>query len=472
MEKEFSTYLQNNHSILKEIVKKLSKKFEYVSVLATDCEGQKITVSEKKILVKDSDWNERGFVLRVYKQGLFSEYSFNKINSVEEICDKVISSIDVSEQVYKSIYVKASKNPLYEEEKIEQEFSRMNEYKDVSIEEVISKSKKIINDSMEENEYIISATCSTEYLKVSKMFLSTNKDLKQVYAWATATYQCIVNRDETTKFNYGGESGISLLDVLDKLKKAIKRINDEATSLLDASYVVPGEYECITSPEISGLIAHEAFGHGVEMDMFVKNRALGQQYIGKRVGSDLVEMHEGATPYKDVSSYFFDDEGFMAQDTIEIKDGILLTGVADAIAAAKLNIKPTGNGKRENYQHKAYTRMTNTYFSPKKDKLEDMIASIKFGYLIDVEMSGMEDPKNWGIQCIALLGKEIKDGKLTGKVVSPIIMTGYVPDLLNSISMVSKDFELYGSGACGKGYKEWVKTSVGGPYLKVKVKLG
>ena len=260
--------------------------------------------------------------------------------------------------------------------------------------------------------------------------------------------------------------------MLDKLKKAIKRINNEATSLLDASYVVPGEYECITSPEISGLIAHEAFGHGVEMDMFVKNRALGQQYIGKRVGSDLVEMHEGATPYKDVSSYFFDDEGFMAQDTIEIKDGILLTGVADAIAAAKLNIKPTGNGKRENYQHKAYTRMTNTYFSPKKDKLEDMIASIKFGYLIDVEMSGMEDPKNWGIQCIALLGKEIKDGKLTGKVVSPIIMTGYVPDLLNSISMVSKDFELYGSGACGKGYKEWVKTSVGGPYLKVKVKLG
>ena len=32
--------------------------------------------------------------------------------------------------------------------------------------------------------------------------------------------------------------------------------------------------------------------------------------------------------------------------------------------------------------------------------------------------------------------------------------------------------ELVGTGACGKGYKEWVKTSVGGPYLKVRVKLG
>ena len=116
--------------------------------------------------------------------------------------------------------------------------------------------------------------------------------------------------------------------------------------------------------------------------------------------------------------------------------------------------------------------MTATYFSSKKATLDEMIQSIKYGYLIDTCMGGMEDPKNWGIQCMALVGKEIIDGKLTGKIVSPLIMTGYVPDVLNSISMVSKDFQLYGTGACGKGYKEWVKTSIGGPYLKVKVKLG
>ena len=116
--------------------------------------------------------------------------------------------------------------------------------------------------------------------------------------------------------------------------------------------------------------------------------------------------------------------------------------------------------------------MTTTYFSSGKSNLKEMIESIDHGYLIEGEMSGMEDPKNWGIQCIALIGKEIKNGKLTGKVVSPIVITGYVPDLLNSVTMVSKDFKLTGSGMCGKGYKEWVKTSCGGPYLKVRVKLG
>jgi TldD protein len=38
--------------------------------------------------------------------------------------------------------------------------------------------------------------------------------------------------------------------------------------------------------------------------------------------------------------------------------------------------------------------------------------------------------------------------------------------------MASTDREVFGSGACGKGYKEWVKVSDGGPYLKAKARLG
>ena len=50
--------------------------------------------------------------------------------------------------------------------------------------------------------------------------------------------------------------------------------------------------------------------------------------------------------------------------------------------------------------------------------------------------------------------------------------SGYVPDVLKSITMVSDDFKVSGSGYCGKGHKEWVRVSDGGPHLKAKVKLG
>ena len=116
--------------------------------------------------------------------------------------------------------------------------------------------------------------------------------------------------------------------------------------------------------------------------------------------------------------------------------------------------------------------MTNTIFDSGDSTLEEMIASVKKGYLLEGMQSGMEDPKHWGIQCILDRGYEIIDGKLTGRVVSPLVMTGYVPDLLGSVSMLSGDRKTDGAGYCGKGHKEWVKTAQGGPYLKMKARLG
>ena len=68
----------------------------------------------------------------------------------------------------------------------------------------------------------------------------------------------------------------------------LKMLDDK----LHADSVVPGMYDVITAPEITGLIAHEAFGHGVEMDMFVKERALGQRVCGQKSGFRH-HFHEG-----------------------------------------------------------------------------------------------------------------------------------------------------------------------------------
>lgn len=65
-----------------------------------------------------------------------------------------------------------------------------------------------------------------------------------------------------------------------------------------AKPIVPGVYDIITSSSITGLIVHEAFGHGVEMDQFVKDRALSKQYVGKRVAAKGVYMHDGAAGQK------------------------------------------------------------------------------------------------------------------------------------------------------------------------------
>ena len=252
----------------------------------------------------------------------------------------------------------------------------------------------------------------------------------------------------------------------------LEKLNDLARHLTRATPIEPGVYDVITDSSISGLIAHEAFGHGVEMDQFVKDRALAKLFVGQYVASPITNMHDGAAAAHSVASYFFDDDGVLAHDIQIIKDGILAAGLSDLASATQLGTAPTGNGRRDSYKRKAYARMTNTFFEPGQDKLEDMIASVKHGYMLFETNNGMEDPKNWQIQCTAEYGIEIVDGKLTDHYVSPVVMSGSVPDLLKSISMVSDNWKVIGSGMCGKGYKEWVRVSDGGPNLKVRVKLG
>lgn len=260
-------------------------------------------------------------------------------------------------------------------------------------------------------------------------------------------------------------------ELLDEMDGGVEQAAREALELLDSRPIPPGEYDCVCDPATTGMIVHEAFGHGVEMDMFVKDRAQARQFIGEYVASPLVTMHDGSA-VAESATMFFDDEGTLTGDTVIIDKGVLKRGMCDALSAARLGVEPTGNGRRESYERKAYTRMTNTYFQGGESTRSEMIASVEDGFLLECPSSGMEDPKNWGIQCMVTTAREIKNGKLTGKLYSPIVLTGYVPDLLKSVSMMGSAPVLSGSGYCGKGYKEWVKVSDGGPYMKARIRLG
>ncbi len=477
MKAKFSTYLNDIAPFLKEMIAELGKSYDYVSVLSSDSVGFSISVSQRVKSINGSNLTtERGNVVRVYKDGLYSEYSFNVFShdNAKDMAAEIKGILDGQLEVLKETKAEIYDTKKLQDEKqqlfVEMETGTLPEETDLSA--LLDKFQKFSDEGKALSDEVIDCNVSGRSTHVCKMFLTANRDLRQSYVYSEGNVFMVGVRGGKSDQAYNGVSDREGPEIFDALGELAKTTFKELCDNLGSEHVVPGEYEIITTPLVSGLIAHEAFGHGVEMDMFVKGRALGAQYIDKRVGSDLVTMHEGANCVKDVASYAFDDEGTLAGDVIEIDKGILKTGVCDALAALRLGCEPTGNGKRENFEHKAYTRMTNTMFDPGTSTKEEMIASVKKGYLLSGMFSGMEDPKHWGIQCIIARGYEIIDGKLTGKVVAPVVLTGYVPDLLGSISMASKDYQSFGTGACGKGHKEWVKVSDGGPYLKAVARLG
>lgn len=467
MTKKFSKYLKKKKLIVKKLISTLEKKYDYVSVLATDVRGINIVVDKFSALMQPTNLCECGFVVKVLKEGIYSEFSFNELE--EKNFDNIIKNIDYLASIKHNI--KEVEVVPFEEEEMVKTFKRAPKGKEYTNDEIINILKNYI-DKYKDSKYISNLRLSVENAEISKMFLSTKKDLEQYYTWTTTRTFALARRDSNTKYAYDGVASNNLEDCLLKLDNVLYETINLAVELLDSTLPTPGIYDIIADPSITGLIAHEAFGHGVEMDMFVKDRAQAKEYMNKRVASPLVNMHDGASSTFSVASYFFDDDGVLAHDTKIIDKGILVSGISDVLSASELNTIPTGNGRRENYKHKSYTRMTNTFFEKGNSSLDDMIKSIKQGYLIAVTNNGMEDPKNWGIQCTAHYGREIIDGKFTGKIISPVVMSGYVIDLLNSISAVSKDFVVTGIGSCGKGHKEWVRVSDGGPYLKARVKIG
>ena len=464
-----SKYLNERIDFAQEIIAILLQEYEYASILGKDVYGKSVRVTNRAKSIGDSFEKQCGFVIKVYHQGIYSEYSFAKLEKslIPEIIKNVKNNLNLSKDLLKD-HMNLS---LLEDEPLVKDFDRPMQGKKYTTEEIFNIANKVTEEISKKDKRIVQCGLMVETYTVNSFFISRNRRLTQTFSWSMVFPICVMREGDNIKYGRRAYLGNNLEEALNKAQVDGLGVVDDAAALLKAERIEPGEYEIITHPSITGLIAHEAFGHGVEMDMFVKNRAKSRLYINKPVASPLVSMHDGAAATYCCASYFFDDDGVLGQDTLIIDKGILKTGICDVIAANELKTKATGNSRRESPYRKAYTRMTNTFFEPGESNVEDMIKSVKHGYMLFETNNGMEDPKNWNIQCVAEYGKEIKDGKFTGKIVSPVVMSGYVPDLLMSISMVSKDFEIIGAGHCGKGHKEWVPVSDGGPYLKARCKL-
>ena len=460
-------YLIGIKKTARTLVDALTREWGYASLLCVDAQGKSYRQESAGASVSDEPlYCSRGFVLRVVARGSVVEHSFSSL------CEKDIDAIAATIRTLALDMPEGDFVPSDER----WEFSGESEYEiapwEIGDAAIIDKLAEARERALASDSRVFDALCRYSYRKYTKMFLSPNKDLTESVMWSAATVLTYVRDGERIKDSYQGFSCLGGAEVIDSLiDEGVPLSVKNATDLIGSESIPTGEYDCICSPDVTGLIVHEAFGHGVEMDMFVRDRAQARLFIGQPVASELVTMHDTACAVVQAASYFFDDEGNAARDTVIIKDGILVGGISDAQSAHRLGITPTGNGRRESYSHKAYTRMTNTYFEAGESSIEDMIASVDYGFYLEEARCGMEDPKNWGIQCVVGIAREIKDGKLTGRIFSPVVLSGYVPDLLKSISMMSERTHLCGTGFCGKGYKEWVKVSDGGPAIKARIKL-
>lgn len=461
---------------LRAVAERLGPRYDRFTLLGADSAGTNFEAMPAERRATESMWSERGFVARAVRGGAVAEKSFDAF-SASSPAEARAFAYGLGRDLDALLEAPAPGGRLAMAPGAEPApSSRIAADGDdpLALEpEVVLDRLEAIRARAAGLPRIAMARTRAEWVRVAKLFVSPEAEAEQAWLWGQAYVIVAARHEGKTRQTFGAVSGLKGLALLDELEDGVpERTAATAAELLEAVPLEGGEYEVVLTPDMAGMLAHEAFGHGVETDMIAKGRALAGAYMGRRVGSPLVSMYDGAAAAEQTGSYAFDDEGVPASSTLVLDRGILVRGISDLLSARELGIPATGNGRRWSFERKAYARMTNTFFAPGDTPVEDMIAGVKRGWLLDRPNSGMEDPKNWGIQLVALVGREIVDGKLTGRVASPVVCTGYVPDVLGAVDAVSAEVELKGNGYCGKGYKEYVKVSSGGPWMRTKMRLG
>lgn len=454
-------------SFAQDIIFDLERLFPYAALLATESFGERLAVQTRQQQAELLD-PVRGVVLTAFNGRYFLEAATSDLSEEGlEIISRQLKEMGKDQGIfYDGPFI--DPGPKLEKDY----FVSVEKYPEsIPLKEKIGACTALKDRLHQKDKRIVQATGQYAHVRNLELFVNRHKVLFQDLRRTQMVAMVVMKGEERSVHLHTGQALQGGFEKAFIPEKKLDQMVKDCGKMLGAPRLQPGTYDCVFSPEFAGIFAHEAFGHGMETDMFLKKRARGEDYLGMPVASPLVNMFDSPALPGQAASFFFDHEGEPARETRIIEKGILKRGLTDLNSATRLGLERSANGRRESFERKVYARMTNTCFGPGEQSFEQMVGSIAEGFFLDHPSNGMEDPKGWGIQLEGYYAEEIKNGKLTGRVFTPVIITGYVPDLLQSISMVGNSIEISGLGMCGKGHKEWVKVTDGGPYLKLKARL-
>jgi len=263
-------------------------------------------------------------------------------------------------------------------------------------------------------------------------------------------------------------------------------IGREAVDLLTAPECPSGEFDVILTPRQMFLQIHESVGHPTELDRVLGSEAAfaGRSFIEPAnlsakpltYGSEHVTIVADATCPRGLGTFAYDDEGVPAQNINLIDKGKFVAFQTSRAYSGAIGLNSTGGGLSDGWKNLPIVRMTNINLLPGDFTMDELIAGIEYGFIFDENKSWSIDDLRVNFQFACQMAREIKDGKLTGRIFKNPIYSGKTTEFWNSCDGIANVnyWELVGTPNCGKGQPMQVmRVSHGSsPTRFRKVKVG
>lgn len=284
----------------------------------------------------------------------------------------------------------------------------------------------------------------------------------------TISASCVAEQNGKTEqngYNISGRNDMGLFSAYN-----LDRIANESVKstvlLFDAVAPRAGQWPVVLAAGSSGILLHEAIGHGMEADFNRRGESIFSDKIGKKVAESFVNIIDDGTVPNMRGSINMDDEGNQTQKTHLVVDGILTSYLHDRISARHYGVEPTGNGRRESFRHMPLPRMRNTYMLDGPHHKQEIIESVKYGIYTETFAGGQVKIGPGDFTFYVKQGYLIEDGKLS-RPIKDVNIIGNGPKVLEDIVMVANDLEMSEGGwTCGKA-GQGVPASMGLPTVKV-----
>jgi TldD protein len=259
-------------------------------------------------------------------------------------------------------------------------------------------------------------------------------------------------RGEETQSNYSNRAGRRGIDwwTEERLATLAREAVDRTMILFDARRPPAGELPVVLAAGASGILLHEAIGHGMEADFNRKNVSIFADMIGRKVAPDFVTIVDDGTLDHELGALNVDDEGQPCGRTSLVENGVLTSYLHDQISAKHYGVPSTGSGRRESFRHVPLPRMRCTFMENGPHTREEIIAAVDTGIIAETFTNGQVQIGAGDFTFYIKNGWLIEGGKVTAPI-KDVNIIGNGPEALRKISMAANDSKLdTGGWTCGK----------------------
>lgn len=269
---------------------------------------------------------------------------------------------------------------------------------------------------------------------------------------------------------HGASRGIEVFEIRTPEQIAEQALA-HARDSLRASRPPAGYLTVITRPELTGVFAHESFGHLTEGDFVAAGTSPLTGKLGEKIASDAVTIVEAGFDERGGYVLLADDEGVPTRRVVLVERGVLKGYLHSRESAALLGMEPTGNGRAQSFNHEVIVRMRNTFFEAGDWSEEEMIQETRYGLILDKPAGGQVE-EDGTFTFNARIGYLIEGGEIK-EPVRDVVLAGNILEMLKHVDAASKEVVLYTSpfGGCGK-MGQMVHVGDGGPALRTTLLVG